>query len=419
MADFFDDDLGGAQRRHKLLCNMRFEDVCALLATVRENNHDHQWLSEHDSAIKDLIRHSLQFQQTSGDALETLMRILAYTRSRANDLEWVVIFKDGINLSKYELKDEEKLRRMAAHVNSLLHLADLPEHIQRRLRETGGRTSPRINELAQVYIAIFEEWKFDLKKPLLEGWFEQALSIIYETRRVEVIAKLHESLAYVYAYRAELKQTVDHAQKSYDFWRVMGDHSGMFQAAYAMAYVHRYHRLVKLAEKYTRIARKHAVMAENASLPRWTFQQATVFFEMNRFKESLEWYESALELYSIQPMTDTIRKHVEAACLQGMALSMVWLKKFSAAEARLKRAYQLWKEIDEPTQIANSVYTLGFLEARRSNGARAMELLTEALKLTKNIPESTAKDDLRGLIEKTLSAVRHGELGTRLHPLPD
>jgi tetratricopeptide (TPR) repeat protein len=401
------------------------DDLIPFLLTILRRRHDVAWLREHQTelhtALTEVSRY-LNFANTEPQDKRRLGRIamrvwdvvLPIVALYEQDVwRWSQLLSDDVTRFFNTSGNNVLLLHYPAQVALMLGAALEAETGYQLLLEHAQDSH---NQRAQL-IAIIGKIRTYTNRlslnfsPLLVS---RALALAAVVNQPRLTAQLHQALAMVYNYQAETAQALAHGQMALVLWAcLLGKHSLEYgQTCFVLGQCLRQLDNVPLALRYHEMTSAvYALYPPALRQSALDFEMGCIDYHQGQFAAARDAFRYVRADLTKMGQLDQVnlrnlaRQHWRATLYQAIGMTNIYLRQYDDARDDLLTALELWRNIRNEYEEANTLHVLAIAVRWLNRPDDAVQYLAQAQQIAAWLPVCAAVERLRADIAHKLADV--------------
>lgn len=380
------------------------------LRYLQNDNRDRSWLLAYEDTLINLIRQGLSREVEYHETVDLLMQLFPYfVKVHAHIEAWSPLLMDAL-LPAQDLQDNALQLQVFRWMGEIF-LKDGKHQSANRVfsialeRADAGHSK---EVLVAVYAGLFKLQWFDVNHKAFQSLVHHASGIALTLHDPLLHIELYDSLALAFARLGDFSSALGYGQTAFVIAHYRADAAAVAHTAYTLAAVYRQfaHQSqlstpLCLASEFLEIARASIAHTEYAwQYSLLAYEQAGIYHQLGDFEAAESWFKQALDeaLRLNLPQYVVVARH-------GLGLSQGRLGRYEPARANLLAALDLWTNLKNHFEQANTHYALADLEYAAGNHAFARQHLLSASEIVNTLPDTPNTAFLRAQIEELLGAM--------------
>lgn len=344
------------------------------------------WLDQRRKNLHQAILFGLNQPETWEDTAQLLLQAFDFSEWRGYWSEWVPVFEQA--LANAPEKESVVYGRLQNRLGQLYHLDNRLSEAEEQHQAT-LTLAQRLghDELLFITYQCFAEL-YQRQKDVnrTREHVELALALTQTQPALEAKAGFtHRILGHLEEYLGNWAEAIQQNQKAVELWRKHNNHIYLARTLNDLGNVYQKDKQYGRAQKaYKEAADILKMTLSFKDMARVYTNLAVLFYRQEK------WQDAEKSLLQISP-TDLKANHdTELFANWYNNLGNVYLKmaEWEKAEAQIAVAMQVWRDIDDKLNLANSVGTLGKVYGQTEQIERSLSCYEEAISLLREFPES-------------------------------
>lgn len=387
------------------------------------NAQDKRWLERHADLLTQAIKPGLQIPSLRRKALAALFLIAPVAVYRQPTAVWRDVIWEAI-ISAMEMGDELFTERVyALFGESTIAAADyaaarwaFSKDIERLTHIMSNWSDDYYKRwLLLALIGHFKTETYQQSAEYTDELADRALALAYEVDDEELVALLHQTLAYVHMHRKDNIIALMHGLLALNYWREQQSPVHIARTSVTLSAICQAENQHKAARDFIHLAVNNAAQTSNlATRATVNYQQGAIAFDDARYNDAIRYFKRAYAGFRELGWV-----HQGYMTLHALALVYICVHRYRKARALLKLALSGWKQLRNDFQRANCYYALAFLAARIRQPDSAIRYSLAGFALCKRLPNTPAVRELRDLFQEFLADLRYGDYASCLPAAPD